>query len=227
LNAACETRRRPRKHGVRELDEDGFRQLWPVLFLQRTLPSSARPNAELERLIVARERERPDRTTAYRDGNLFAIENPALAWLRQCVHKTANDYCRRAAMDYPIDWIAQGWANVNRLGDYHDPHNHPHAYLSGTYYVRVPASRATPRNRADVRPGCITFYDPRVTNITALRDDPQSDPELTVVPAAGMILMWPAFVMHFVHPNLSDEPRISISFNLMVKNPQGHLPRQE
>lgn len=211
---------------MRDIDPDGFRQLWPVLLLQRTLPSSERVNPELERLVLSRERARPDLTTAYRDGNLFALEHPALAWLQQCVHKTATDYCRRGGMNYPIDWSLQGWANVNRLGDYHDPHNHPHAYLSGTYYVRVPSSRATPRNRADVRPGCITFYDPRVTNMTALRDDPQCAPEFTVAPAAGMILLWPAFLMHFVHPNLSEEPRISVSFNLMVKNPERHLPRE-
>lgn len=211
---------------VRATDPDGFLQLWPVLFLQRTLPAPERANAELERLIVSREAERPQLTTAYRDTNLFVEKNAAVDWLRQCIHKTASDYCARAGMGYAIDWTLQGWANVNRLGDYHDPHNHPHAYLSGTYYVRVPASRHTPRNRADVRPGCISFYDPRVTNMTAIRDDPQSEPEFTVAPAAGMVLLWPAFVMHFVHPNLSAEPRVSISFNLMVKDPQQHLPRQ-
>jgi uncharacterized protein (TIGR02466 family) len=211
----------------REIDAEGFRELWPLLFLQRALPSPERANAELERLILAHEDERPDLTTAYRAENLLAIEHPAIAWLRECIRRTAADYCRRAGMRYAIDWSLQGWANVNRLGDYHDPHNHPHAYLSGTYYVRVPRSRATPRNRADVRPGCITFYDPRVANMTVLRDDPQSEPELTVAPAAGMILLWPSFVMHFVHPNLSDEARISISFNLMVKNPGEYLPRQD
>ena len=75
-----------------------------------------------------------------------------------------------------------------------------------------------------MRPGCITFYDPRLANMGAIRDDPQSEPELIVSPAAGMILMWPAFVMHFVHPNLSDEARISISFNLMLKDPERYLP---
>jgi len=164
---------------VRAIDQDGFHELWPILFLQRALPTAERANAELERLILARESERLDQTTAYRDDNLFALDNPAVAWLRQCIHKTAIDYCRRAGMDYAIDWTLHGWANVNRLGDYHDPHNHPHAYLSGTYYVRVPTSRTTPRNRSDVRPGCITFYDPRVINMTVIRDDPQSDPEHT------------------------------------------------
>ena len=77
-------------------------------------------------------------TTDYAQQNLFASEDPAVNWLMQCIHKSATDYCRRAGMDYAIDWTLQGWANINRLGDYHDPHNHPHAYLSGTYYVRVP-----------------------------------------------------------------------------------------
>ncbi|MGH8687803.1 MAG: TIGR02466 family protein [Burkholderiales bacterium] len=211
---------------MREIDPDGFRELWPILFLQRSLPTAEPANAALERLIVAREAARPELTTAYREGNLFSEHDSAIAWLAQCIHKTATDYCRRAGMDYPIDWSLHGWANVNRLGDYHDPHNHPHAYLSGTYYVRVPASRATPRNRADVRPGCISLYDPRVTNMSAIRDDPQSNPELTIAPAAGMILMWPAYLMHFVHPNLADEPRISVSFNLKVKDLESHLPRQ-
>jgi hypothetical protein len=32
--------------------------------------------------------------------------------------------------------------------------------------------------------------------------------------------------MHFAHPNLSDEPRISVSFNLMPKDPERDLPAQ-
>lgn len=130
-------------------------------------------------------------------------------------------------MDYSVNWSLNGWGNVNRLGDYHDPHNHPHAYLSGTYYVRVPAERALLHSRADVRPSCITFYDPRgAVNMNAIKDDPQVEPEFTVAPTPGTILLWPAFIMHFVHPNLSEQARISISFNLMVKNPTDYLPQQ-
>lgn len=208
-------------------EQDGFHLLWPLLLMQRTLPGHERANLEFERVILEREAADRDLTTDYLEQSLFALRNPATDWLRQCIHKSAVDYCRRAGMDYPIDWVLQGWANVNRLGDYHDPHNHPYAYLSGTYYVRVPDSRAQLRNRADVRPGCITFYDPRgAVNMTAIKGDPQIEPEFTVSPKPGMVLLWPAFVMHYVHPNLSDEPRISISFNLIVKNPTDYLPQQ-
>ncbi len=209
-------------------DENGFRLLWPLLFLERTLPGHEYANIELERLILEQECGNEHLTTDYLAGNLLTLENPAISWLTQCIQKTAVDYCRRAGMDYEIRWSLQGWANVNRLGDYHDPHNHPYAYLSGTYYVRVPESRAADlRNRSDVRPGCITFYDPRgAVNMTAIKDDLQIDPEFTVAPSPGSILMWPAFLMHFVHPNLSDDPRISISFNVVVRNPTDYLPQQ-
>jgi uncharacterized protein (TIGR02466 family) len=208
-------------------DQNGFRLLWPILFLERTLPGHEHANREFERLVHEQEAGNERLTTDYLGANFLSLDNPAIAWLKQCIHRSAIDYCRRAGMSYDVEWSLQGWANVNRLGDYHDPHNHPHAYLSGTYYVRVPASRAALRNRADVRPGCITFYDPRATvNMTAIKDDPQIEPELTVSPRAGMILLWPAFLMHFVHPNLSEEPRISISFNLVVRNPARYLPAQ-
>ncbi len=212
---------------MRTKDKDGFRLLWPILFLERTVPGHEQANAELERLILEREAGNENLTTAYREESFFAIDSPGIAWLRQNVHRATIDYCRQAGMTYPIDWSLQGWANVNRLGDYHDPHNHPYAYLSGTYYVRVPQSRAPLRNRADVRPGCITFYDPRgAVNMTAIKDDPQIEPEFTVSPKAGMILLWPAFIMHYVHPNLSEELRISISFNLIVPDPARYLPQQ-
>lgn len=208
-------------------DENGFRLLWPLLFLERILPGHEYANIELERLILELEAGNEQLTTDYRADNLLSLENPAVEWLAKCIDKTARDYCQRAGMDYDIRWSLQGWANVNRLGDYHDPHNHPYAYLSGTYYVQVPESRAPLRNRSDVRPGCVTFYDPRsAVNMTAIKDDPQVDPEFTISPSPGTILLWPAFLMHFVHPNLSEEPRISISFNVVIRNPTDYLPRQ-
>jgi uncharacterized protein (TIGR02466 family) len=130
-------------------------------------------------------------------------------------------------MDYGLDWSLQGWANINRLGDYHDPHNHPHSYLSGTYYVATPDQAGSVATRPDARPGRISFYDPRgAANMTAIRGDGQIEAEHTVTPGAGDILLWPAFLQHFVHPNLVPEPRISLSFNVLLKWSDSYLPDQ-
>ena len=63
-------------------------------------------------------------------------------------------------------------------------------------------------------------------NMTAIRHHPQVDPEHRVQPAPGTILMWPAFLHHLVHSNLSQTARISISFNIVLKQSSAHLPRQ-
>lgn len=209
-------------------DQNGFVDLWPTTILRRSLPGHEVANAELLRLVMEMEEGRQDFTTDYRSGNLLTHDNPAVGWLRDCINKTAIDYLKRAGLDYAVNWSLQGWANVNRRGDYHDPHNHPHAYLSGTYYVAVPeAEQSLPDNRPDVRPGAISFYDPRgAANMTAIRGDRQIEAEFTHRPQAGDILLWPAFLLHFVHPNLSDENRVSISFNATLKWSEDYLPRQ-
>lgn len=207
--------------------EDGFVSLWPTMLLKRVLPDTAAANEGLARLIEDLDRKHGALTTDYRSDNLFTMEHPAADWLRECANVTVRDYFRHLGMDYDIRWSIQAWANVNRFGDYHDYHNHPHAYLSGTYYVRVPTTREKLETRNDVRPGRLTLYDPRAcANMNAIKGDPYIDPEYTVEPQPGMILLWPAFVNHFVHPNLSKESRLSVSFNVMLQWSDEYLPSQ-
>ncbi len=213
----------------RKPDPEGFLELWPTLLLRRELPGHEAANAALGQLIAADEAANPDLTTDYRAENLLGRAHPVLDWLRGCINKTVVDYLKRCGIDYPLSWTLQGWANVNRFGDYHDLHNHPHSYLSGTYYVAVPAqpSRETLPGRADRTPGAIAFFDPRAqANMGAIKGDPQIEPEHLVLPRAGTILLWPSFLHHLVHPNLAREPRVSVSFNVLVKAGEGELPRQ-
>ncbi len=212
---------------TRQPDPQGFLDLWPTTLLQRKLPGAQDANAVLSRMILDLDAKASDMTTDYLGGNLLESGHPAVAWLRNCINKTAVDYLRRSGLDYEVRWSLQGWANVNRFGDYHDLHNHPHAYLSGTYYVAVPHDTEDLPGRRDRRPGAISFYDPRAqANMTAIKGDPQIEAEYTLLPDAGTILLWPAFLHHFVHPNLSRRPRLSISFNLVLKRSDAYLPEQ-
>ena len=208
--------------------QDGIISLWPTAFVQRRLPDHADTDRALVALIDDMERAHRNLTTDYRTPDLFNRDDEPIAWLRARIQETVIEYFRSLGIDYTVNWTLQGWPNVNRYGDYHDAHNHPRAYLSGTYYVKVPAPEdASTRGRDDLRPGCITFYDPRPgINMTAIRGDPYVDPEYTVRPAAGMLLMWPAFINHFVHPNLAKSKRVSISFNIVLQWSDDYLPDQ-
>lgn len=216
---------------------DGFVKLWPTTLLQRELPGANAANQALQELLLGLEKghssaaaassgQATDLTTDYLQQDLLGIEHPALQWLAACINKTVADYLRGTGVDVDASWQLQAWANINRLGDYHNLHNHPHSYLSGTYYVQVPAdSERQAGSRADLDSGAISFYDPRSqANMLAIKGDSQIDPEYRVLPKPGDILLWPSFLHHFVHPNLSAELRISISFNVIIKMTEELLP---
>jgi uncharacterized protein (TIGR02466 family) len=204
-----------------------FIDLFPTKLVRRKLPGFEEPTRDL--IKMAREMEKGNKalTTDYRENNPLEYDREGPNWLRGEINQTVIAYLKEIGIDYAVNWQIHAWININRTGDYHDPHNHPHAYLSGTYYLKMPGEGAKKRQRSDVRPNRITFYDPRTGfNMSSIRNDPYVDPEFTVLPEPGLLMMWPAALMHFVHPNLSDETRISLSFNIVLKWSDDYLPRQ-
>ena len=210
-----------------EQSESGLIRLWPTSLMKRQLPSHEKPNQLLCELIGKMDSETDNLTTSYLEAGFLHLKHPAVAWLLQCVNKTVIDYLHAHDQRYHNEWQVQSWPNVNRFGDYHDLHNHPHSYLSGTYYVSVPQVHEKLPGRNDRRPGAISFYDPRPqANMNAVRGDPQVEAEYTIMPQAGTRLLWPSFLHHFVHPKLSKAPRISVSFNVVLKWSEDLLPVQ-
>ena len=202
--------------------------LWPTKLVKKVLPNSSEPNRELLKLARNWEKNKNDLTTDYRNNNPFEVDSKATNWLREQVNQATIGYLKAIGIDFSINWQIHGWISINRSGDYHDPHNHPHCYLSGTYYVKIPPPTETKQQRRDIRPNHITFYDPRTGfNMLSIRNDPYVDPEHTVLPEPGLLMLWPSSLMHFVHPNLSNETRVSISFNIILKWADHYLPSQE
>ena len=202
--------------------------LWPTRILRTTLAGFDDNNPGLLGLVREWDKTHKNLTTDYRDNNPFEVDSAATNWLRAGVNGAVVEYLKACAIGYGVEWQIMGWANINRHGDYHDPHNHPHSYLSGTYYVKVPnLDGPRTKGRGDQRPNRITFYDPRPSfNMQAIADDPYIEAEHTVDPVPGLLMLWPAPLIHFVHPNLSDETRVSISFNIVLKNASRYLPKQ-
>ena len=202
-----------------------FMTLWPTTIMRHRLPGSADANTILAEIVEDLDAGSADMTTDYLANNILEHEHPVLAWLKSCFDRAVTDYARNAGIDYELDWTIQAWANLNRMGDYHNLHNHPHSWLSGTYYVQVPTTETTLSGRSDRNPSAISFFDPRPqANMLAIRGDGQVDPEHRILPSAGDLLLWPAFLHHLVHPNLAREVRISISFNVVLNWLDEYVP---
>lgn len=100
--------------------------------------------------------------------------------------------------------IRSMWGNVNPKGGYNLTHVHPTGWMSGVYYVELPQ-------------GCsgITFEDPRPASLmdfqqSCLVDNQHHNHQ----PKNGELILFPSWLPHFVNPNLTNENRISISFNV-------------
>lgn len=192
-----------------------FKGVWPTYLVRRRLPGFEQPTDGLAACILDQETRQSDYTARYQEQNLFAIGDPSVRWLKAHIDQTALGFLRHVGIAQPPAWTLFGWYNTNRYGDHHAPHTHPRSYLSGTYYVRVPAAPAADDARASS--GCISFYDPRsAANMVAAGVESDARPAYMVRPSAGTLMMWPSPLQHQVHPNLSEEHRVTISFNLII-----------
>jgi len=202
--------------------------LWPTILVRRTFADCEEPNRALITLVEAME-QNSDQLTASRwhDGTLLEVENAAIRWLHAGIDETIRGYFDQVGMDYGIGWKIAAWPNINRLGDYHAPHNHAWSYLSGTYYVKVPEPSAAASPPGVASSAGISFYDPRNTvNLLAQDDEALGHGEFAVRPSAGTLMMWDSSITHSVHPNLSEDTRISISFNVALAWSDSYLHEQ-
>lgn len=137
-------------------------------------------------------------------GNLFDLEEvkPFQAIVTAAIAECAN---AMGYSDVPIR-PANCWANVNPKYASNKIHDHANCLFSGVYYVKTPKDSGNlmfydPREAR-------TFYKPSVQAFTAYTADAVAHP-----PEAGILLIFPSWLKHGVDPNLSDEERVSISFN--------------
>ena len=110
----------------------------------------------------------------------------------------------------------EGWINVSTGQDYHSPHDHPGAFWSGCYYVSVPDEAGEPG-----RSGEIEFLSGRGGNPHAgLLPAPMTWDWVRIRPQAGMVLLFPGHVRHWVLPQAGAGERVSVAFNV------SYQPRQ-
>ena len=99
------------------------------------------------------------------------------------------------------------WINILPEGGIHTSHIHPHSVISGTTYVAMPDGASA-----------IKFEDPRLammmaapTRVKDARDELRTF--FYAKPEVGDVLLWESWLRHEVPMTMSEEERISVSFN--------------
>lgn len=192
------------------------------------VPEAERINKALRKTILAHEKKMPQRTTY--DSNIggWHSDRDLLDWggapVQQVVDtaKELADRMTAARSGRPAEvvWLSNAWANINRKGHSNEPHVHPGCFWSGVYYVD---DGGCAKNRehggefviSDPRGAAPSMYAPNL----CFRGPGGSSVGATelVPPREGVLMMFPAWLLHGVRPYLGPGTRISISFNLSVK----------
>lgn len=139
-------------------------------------------------------------------------QHAAFATLGAAVQEAATHMAVEMSIDLDTHQLtlAEMWANINPPGASNHAHVHPGACLSGAYYIRVPKNS-----------GSISFYDPvaarAIAPLPVTAEGPDTSPTISIEPAVGTMLLFPAWLQHGVGHNASEADRVSVSFNIRLR----------
>lgn len=188
-------------------------------------------NRQLAALFLELERTQPSVRQSNRGGwqsekNLQTLRHPAirtlLSWIDVGVYMLSSELVGEDAVDrFPEKWRTSAWANVNRAGHFNGIHYHVGGFWSGVYYVAV--ENGAPD---EIGSGAIGFRSPNqaamvANNICAPSALQQAfRQEVCLQPSAGLMLIFPSWLEHWVNPYSGTEPRISVAFDVSYQTPR-------
>ena len=97
------------------------------------------------------------------------------------------------------------WININRQGDFNQLHSHPISDISVVYYLSSSKS-------------AIVFQHPSYHSRWLYNQATGSNHFEKIMAKEGDMIVFPADLQHYVEPNQTEDPRISIAINLNFSN---------
>lgn len=145
--------------------------------------------------------------TSYASLNDLTTRASIFAELERAIAKHVRSFAKALDFDQRKLTLDSLWINVMPKGGVHTAHIHPHAAISGTYYVQIPRAAAA-----------IRFEDPRLAMMMAAPPKRagarrENQTFVSIEPKPGTLLLWESFLRHEVPLNRAKGTRISISFN--------------
>ncbi len=185
--------------------------LWPTWIGKLQLPDAAEQNRALLDLAA----QRPG------DANLFEVEQPAVAWLRDWISVAVGQWFEKVKVQPAPQWRLRGRIESLGFGQYRELGNEAGAYLAGFYFVNTPGRPELDHLRSDCFSSHISLLDPRVGfNALTLDGDPTYPPEITLAPVAGILMLWPGYLRACSRVHLAREPWVRVALRIELGGTQ-------
>ncbi len=193
---------------------------FPTLIGRFQISNSESVNDGLRRTLLEREASQPSVDYAnmggwHSAGDLLDWGTPEIGHLRNWITDALGRMVQATGQLPEVagrsapprgGFRISAWGNISRRGNYHRMHNHPNSSWSGCYYLTGDSANRT-------MGGILELYDPRpFTEMTETPGNPYGQ-RVHIRPIPGLMVLFPSWLYHFVHPCDSDTERISIAFN--------------
>lgn len=152
---------------------------------------------------------------AYNTVDKNILEYPHMREYKEFIWERLCDYfydiCGMSQSAVPI--ITTSWINLNRQGDYQEPHIHYNSVLSGVWYLSVTENSGdfiVMRERGkELFGSTFNFAQEHLNEFNA-----QSS---SILPKNGDLFIFPSSLDHKVGVNLEQFDRLSLGFNCLIK----------
>ncbi|HBE72415.1 MAG TPA: hypothetical protein DDW52_30130 [Planctomycetaceae bacterium] len=199
--------------------EQSISLAFPTLIGQFKFQNSDSVNAGLLKQVLAKESSDASQQYAnaggwHSKGDLLEWPGSEVAQLRSWIGESLNAIVGATGQLPEVRgrpapkgrFRLTGWANVSRIGNYHRMHLHPQSAWSGVYYLT--------ESRSEIPlDGVLELYDPR--HFAEMVDAPGAPygQRVHIRPQAGLMVLFPSWLYHFVHPCKTEATRVSVAFN--------------
>ena len=130
--------------------------------------------------------------------------------IKEHVEKVAE--CWKLKNDKTYVSIDNLWININPKCGFNRPHVHPGATFSGVYYVKCKTNGS-----GIVFQHPATNFQYHINPDTLIEYNEFVSATARYTPNEGDLYIFPAYLVHYVEPNRSNDDRISIAFNASRK----------
>ena len=140
----------------------------------------------------------------FKSKDTYLLKHEQFKNIRNFIYEAINKFTKNISQSDQRLVVTQSWMNKNPKGSKHHEHVHPNSIISGVFYFK---------------------QDPKLPPISfsksiqsAMKLDPKKynnlNSETFLLPCTdGELILFPSNLKHSVPINMSEEPRISMSFN--------------
>jgi uncharacterized protein (TIGR02466 family) len=195
--------------------------LFPTPISLYDLPGTEELNRELTTRLITESKTVPSvhrsNVGSWHSPNLAGRPEACFRTLMQTVVARVQETVEALAKERgqalpPMRAGVHSWAMVMRNGDYTMPHDHSEVHWATVYYPDA----GDADEKADPASGLLALVDPR----HGTRPMPGLElvgSTFTVLPRTGRLVVFPGWLLHYVHAYRGQRPRVSISSNVIFE----------